>query len=361
MINDPTLSTLPFVNKPAKNPTKTTMEPYSPTPTSPLSDTMTPTNPQNNIITPEVDTISRSLYPNTPAPMIPTLPPPKISLVTTPPPMKDWGYLLDNISQDDDTSPNNDEQFLRIKKEIHDNRSVISSHHNKMQRLETEMHNLELKTNSTEQEEVIFLDKQVKMSTDLQECIKQMNEMKTSIHDLTKDKDTLFNKQRDLKIDISHIEDLVYDNDMEVTKILTDYKTSIAQLKYKQQEFGEEKRAILQTIESHNFKLNTKGHSPRSLWQNIPDIDQYPLIKSQMINHHASSFQSSLLHIALQGDRIAQIQNCYDDINSTIMITLSTNVALPEYNAHTPGFNYNAHLLLPTLHYQYIEAENVYK
>lgn len=163
--------------------------------------------------------------------MIPTLPTPTTDHITTPPPMEDWGSLLENIFQKDDASPSCEEQSLRLRKEIHDNRNVISSHPKKMQRLENKMHNLELKPNSTENEEDIFLGKQISMSKYLQECIKEMNEMKINIHTLMKDKDTLFAKHRDMKVDISCIEDAVQDNNMEATRILSDHKTSIAQIK----------------------------------------------------------------------------------------------------------------------------------
>lgn len=77
-----------------------------------------------------------------------------------------------------------------------------------------------------------------------------------------------------------------------------------------------------------------------------------------MTNHHTFTFQSNLQHIQLQGNRIAKVQNYYDEINSATVIILSTNTALPKYDALTPEFDYKTHLLLPSVNYQYIAAEN---
>ena len=76
------------------------MAPHITTPTVPPPDAKPP--PNNNIITLTGGNVPRTLYPNAPAPSIPSLPIPPYLIGTTDLPMEDWGPLLDNSSSDDE-------------------------------------------------------------------------------------------------------------------------------------------------------------------------------------------------------------------------------------------------------------------
>ena len=52
------------------------------------------------------------------------------------------------------------------------------------------------------------------------------------------------------------------------------------------------------------------------------------------------------------------IKKFYDEINVTLMTTLSYMLCLPEYKDLTSIFDIEAHLIPPTVHAQHIDATN---
>lgn len=103
---------------------------------------------------------------------------------------------------------------------------------------------------------------------------------------------------------------------------MLNHKQSIVQLIYKQQEFEREKYIILCTIESHDLKLNVTWQR-RSPWHNIPDIDTYPLLKSQMTHHQAFLFKFNPIILYFKVIELLRLKISVKRINSAIMIALS--------------------------------------
>ena len=66
-------------------------------------------------------------------------------------------------------------------------------------------------------------------------------------------------------------------------------------------------------------------------------------------------------NICLNDDSLSSVQHFYDSINTSIMITLTSNKFLPEYEALSPNFNCETYILLPPVHTQYHDAKNIYK
>ena len=119
---------------------------------------------------------------------------------------------------------------------------------------------------------------------------------------------------------------------------------------------------MLSRLQEHSLKLNaTNSFSATTPWKLQSDSDSYPLLKIYDAHAKFGSFSPLLSNIKLEGDKMLDIKKFYEEINMTLMTTLSSMTCLPEYKELTATFDIGAHLIPPEIHTQHSAARNAYK
>ena len=80
------------------------------------------------------------------------------------------------------------------------------------------------------------------------------------------------------------------------------------------------------------------------------DSDTYPILKIYSVNTKFGTFSPLLSPIRLEGDKMMDIKKFYEEINVTLMTTLSSMVCLPEYKDLSSTFDIATHLIPPEIH-----------
>ena len=91
------------------------------------------------------------------------------------------------------------------------------------------------------------------------------------------------------------------------------------------------------------------------------DSETYPLLKIYDTNTKFGTFSPLLSPIRLEGDKIPDIKKFYEEINVTLMTTLSSMFFLPEYKDLSSTFDIATHLIPPEIHTQHSDARNAYR
>ena len=65
--------------------------------------------------------------------------------------------------------------------------------------------------------------------------------------------------------------------------------------------------------------------------------------------------------IILKGDNVMEIRQFYNLINTAIMTSLASMKFLPDYDDLTTTFDYESHIVPPSNHTQFEDAQNAYK
>jgi hypothetical protein len=101
------------------------------------------------------------------------------------------------------------------------------------------------------------------------------------------------------------------------------------------QELKKEHSGILSRLQEHSFKLNASNtFTSTKPWMLKSDSETYPLLKIYDTNTKFGTFSPLLSPIRLEGDKILDIKKFYEEINVTLMTTLSSMLCLPEYKDH---------------------------
>ena len=112
----------------------------------------------------------------------------------------------------------------------------------------------------------------------------------------------------------------------------------------------------------HAIKLApTSTIQSKSPWQLHSDIEQYPILRSTDSKYnHFAKFRTYLQDLELQGDDLRDIKKWWNSINSKLMTTLGSNIALPQYKDLNPHYSPKDTLIPPQNHPQHDEAEQAY-
>ena len=179
-----------------------------------------------------------------------------------------------------------------------------------------------------------------------------------TLEDLQVAKDKLFDVIRDMKMKINEVVELIDEQD---GYVLTNRK-NISIMSQNMQEMKKEHSGILSRLQEHSFKLNASNtFTATKPWMLKSDSDTYPILKIFDVNTKFGTFAPLLFPIKLEGDKMMDIKKFYEEINVTLMTTLSSMVCLPEYKELTSAFDIATHLVPPEIHTQHIDARNAYK
>ena len=117
------------------------------------------------------------------------------------------------------------------------------------------------------------------------------------------------------------------------------------------QELKKEHSGILSRLQEHSFKLNASNtFTAAKPWILKSDSDTYPLIQFHDSNAKFGTFSPLLSSIRIEGDNMLDVKKFYEELNVTLMTTLSSMFCLPEYKDLTSIFDIAPHLIPPDIH-----------
>ena len=212
--------------------------------------------------------------------------------------------------------------------------------------------------------QAVLNDHQRKISQRIEQLEGSSDRHQMKLDKLIQQKDEAFIKIANLRYETNAFKEQV-DKDQKMNeKIQQQNKARINNMETIVKSQTNQQRTLLKKMESHEIKLNACGTTPSftTPFQLIPDTDKYPILKSAINQYtHFSNLPKMLQNVTLLDDSLASVQHFYDNVNTAIMTTLTSNVFFPDYEKLNPYFDHEDHVLPDQTHTKYQEAKNIYK
>ena len=199
--------------------------------------------------------------------------------------------------------------------------------------------------------------KRSKLMDKLWEMDEQLNTQRNEISKLNKAKYAAFDMIRGIKIKMNEIVEEVEQHNSDILR----NRNNIYILNQTMTSTKQEHRRILSKLESHDLKINASNALPSKPWMLLSDTDRYPILTIYQSSSKFSKFAPMIQQINLQGDKISNVRQFYENIDVTIMTSLSTMKFLPEYKDLTTYYVPEKDILPMSTHPQYDDAYNAYR
>ena len=271
-----------------------------------------------------------------------------------------YDYESSDEEQVTKTSISRNDDVNKQEKIIEDMEQTIDQNTTMINRLSKKIKNLEEKAEATyNHPDITSKDREAKMKVrnDQKDILSSLAAMEDAMAKLVNAKNIAYDKIRGMKQELEAIENDMKQHD----KFILKNRENIAQLSDDVKVQIKENRYLRRKMEEHDIKLNASGTISRKPWALQSDTAKYPILQTYESTSRYSRLAPMLDTIILKGDNVMEIRQFYNLINTAIMTSLASMKFLPDYDDLTTTFDYESHIVPPSNHTQFEDAQNAYK